>query len=70
MPALAAFDALRGRLVAIERALLQGFIAGENGQALEDNPYLPGTTDNCAWDEGWKHGLAYSAQPEVPPVPL
>lgn len=70
MPSLPAFDELRRRLSAVERALLQGFTAGEERRALTDNPYLPGTTENAAWDEAWKLGIVYGAGSDVPQMPL
>lgn len=65
-----AFVDLRARRDAIEKALLRGFTAGEYSQALTENPYPPGTTENCAWDEAWKMGAAYRAESEAPPAPL
>jgi ribosome modulation factor len=70
MPDLAAFDELRRQLSALERALLKGYTAGETWQPRDSNPYIPGTSENCAWDEAWKLGVAYGNKSGMESVPL
>jgi ribosome modulation factor len=70
MPSIAAFDELRRRMASIEKAMLQGLTEGQNLQQRQPNPYLQGTTEHCAWEEGWKVGVAYCDSYGVEPKPL
>ena len=70
MLSLIALDELRRRLSCIEKALLQGFEAGETRAMGLVNPYLPETAEYCAWRDGRKISLWVDKPPDYPPDPL
>lgn len=67
---LAACDELRAVMGNIEKAMLEGFDAGEKLRALESNPYRLETSEHWAWCDGWKLGGKYSDLPQAEQLPL